>query len=323
MTHATAHASFPTALAGLFTLGAVFLAPSAHAQEACGETTCEAGYVCQEFAAPCPLIDCGDAPDCAPCAAEPYHACTPAPCTDDTQCGDYMVCATHQQSVCPDVACADDECKRELDCSTVEHQECTPPWMLPCEADVDCSEGFTCEQQQSCSCGGSEPSSGATPEDRVSGAPAAGEAMDLPLLEANCECVPSELTHCQQQQIVCDGDADCPEHWSCQDNPNGVCWRDAESGESECEPADPARLCMPPGQHWGMAGDTVLTTGEADPAADEAVPATGGRSNDLDGNPFDPAGGCSLTTGAPASGSGVGLMLLGLAGVLFGRRRRV
>jgi len=72
-----------------------------------------------------------------------------------------------------------------------------------------------------------------------------------------------------------------------------------------------------------MAGDTVLTTGEADPAADEAVPATGGRSNDLDGNPFDPAGGCSLTTGAPASGSGVGLMLLGLAGVLFGRRRRV
>ncbi len=160
-------------LASLFV---IVPAAAAWAQEPCGDTTCDQGYVCEksEIAA-CPAIACAPDSECdIQCQAEVVEYCKPAPCTSDDQCGDGMVCHTTTHKSCQGATSAPCEAGRDcgvpeervMEASCTEHtvSQCTPTWQLPCTSDESCGEGFTCEEREACGCSAGSagsPSSGA------------------------------------------------------------------------------------------------------------------------------------------------------------------
>lgn len=316
---------------GLGALGALFMvafAPNAFAQAECGDTTCDAGYECVSFQSSCLVIACPEGEKCDfECEPSEQFYCQRAECTDDSECGDHMVCATHERYNCPetDFACDPDgpcEEPEKVECTPEEYSECTPRWELPCEEASDCGEGFACETQEFCSCpgssgstgGGSAPSepvdllpppdegdgdSGGEEDDTTDEAPqrlAPAEPEGRPAPDDSCGCQETDEKYCVVIEQACEEDTDCPQDWSCIDNPAGVCWADTE-GNTGCEEADPARVCTPPGQEFGIAEAGIATSGAADtgassgPAEGEDGRATGGELPP-DANPdVDPNGG--------------------------------
>src|SRR5690606_4541873 len=119
------------------------------AQQACGESTCAQGTVCQTVSSTCPAIDCVG-PDCRPCEPTETSYCAPAPCTLDSECGPDQVCAEETYTECagetapapaptepacppgaecsavPDAAPAVDPEKRAPSCTTKTTHHCTP-----------------------------------------------------------------------------------------------------------------------------------------------------------------------------------------------------
>lgn len=338
----------------------LFVAAPAAAQEACGDTTCPAGYTCKTVEGACDNIACREGTDCtAPCEQQTYQFCAPKPCNTNADCGGDTVCYEHERKNCSGVAvapcppgaeCAPPDAVPEPTCEVTSERICTPRSQLPCQVDADCGAGFTCEEVELCSGG----SSSGTP--MTAPAPGAGtpgfappEGRDVPPEKDPAEptipmptvtCEPSGEFRCVMIKTACTADADCPAGWSCKDNPEGVCWSGPD-GEG-CQPADPAKLCMPPyydlGGGRGVAEDGS-TKGPGSP--DIPVPAAGqDNGGELAGTP-DPSpappsgvpqstsqpnassggGGCSVS---PASTplSGYALLALGFASLLRMRRRR-
>src|SRR5690606_18353312 len=112
-------------------------ASTAFAQEACGESTCDKGYACEEGPAPCPLVLCVEGGDCPTCEAETIEYCVPIECESDDECAAYMTCATFDTQECPETypECAEqdseEECSAmwaewEAQCVDTEIHQCTP-----------------------------------------------------------------------------------------------------------------------------------------------------------------------------------------------------
>lgn len=165
-------------------LSSIAMATTAMAGEECGDTTCEKGFVCITGEATCDAVD-GTRPDAATggasssggatsddgepadvCETITYAYCEPAPCTADSDCGADMTCVKNTWETCTvsaggptcdpaDPDCEDTSTPSEPVCIEESMQRCEYKWNQPCKATADCGEGFTCQEQEVCSCGSS------------------------------------------------------------------------------------------------------------------------------------------------------------------------
>jgi hypothetical protein len=146
-------------------------------------------------------------------------------------------------------------------------------------------------------------------------------------------CEPTGIKACVMIERACSADDQCPSGWSCEDNPDGACWASSD-GSMGCEPADPAKLCLPPYRDLGGGGYGEKTSAGA--------PTAPGDSSSPPGNPASAPGeeplpnselggtdeasldnessGCSMVALAGGSASGAGLSVFG-ALLAFALRR--
>ncbi len=324
------------------------LAAYADARQCEADADCPKGFTCEESTAtactdPAP---CAEGEDCpardSGCVSETISSCQSIDCASDSDCAEGMTCVEVEMERCAQPACpADGECpKPESTCEAEPRSYCVPSYLLPCSADSDCGPGFSCREQEACACGGSagnpEPSPGAAPPDEGGGssgfAPADPDAdpAEMPAEDENCGCEPSGEFACVLDQAACTSDADCQAGFTCEDNPNGVCWASPD-GDMGCSTPDPAKLCMPPYTDLyggvGRSEDGAVSYPEApagDPSSDPGDQNTAGEGAAADdagaAGGESESGGCSVAAaGAPASWGLTALALFGLAGL---RRRR-
>lgn len=306
----------------------------ASAQEACGDTTCGQGYVCQrEEVEICPAMTCAPESDCdvqLQCGTAVREYCSPAPCTNDEQCGDGMVCHTTTYDTCEGAATA--QCPQGMDCGDTADDvsctqrttsECTPTWQLPCTSDESCGEGFSCVERELCTCSAQPGASAAEP----------GAAMDVagdaaPVVpDADCNCLPSGQFHCVMNYIECELDSQCPDGWTCHVSSSGGCWRDSE-GNHGCDITE-TRQCLPQAYDTAVGSSTDMTGRAVRPPQGSSEAALGNADSDsLQGTSQQASGGgCSLVASDSrrgASGGVVALLALALAlGAVLRRRQNV
>jgi hypothetical protein len=317
---------------------------------ACELSGCPMGFECTVVgasgcgaAAPAPTCPpgetCEPAPLPEPCTTTEIKACTPARCMSDADCAEGMVCHT-STSTCPSTDCAcpsdvpDCKCDPLPACEPETISMCTPRYVLPCEAAVDCGEGFRCEEQQSCGCSGSAGGAEGRPAPDADFAPlppenaggqSSGEAPAEPTdpLPPDCSCEPSGVFACVPQEIVCDDASDCPTGWICQQEVQAEAPACAGAGCPAPQPLPPARyLCQP--EYYGGGGG--IDNGSGIPASGGPGAGNGTSNPEAAPNPNTNSGEESRESAAcqmghaPAS-SGV-LSLLAVLGALLGLKRR-
>ncbi len=354
----TSRTAFRTTLAALsFALPLAF-GTVASAQSACGDgPACPENWECRTEPAPCLAVPCDrEGGECEPvdCDDSTSSYCAPLPCTSDSQCGDGMVCYSETREECESAPpCADGDCPMtDSVCSPVTESGCVPRYMLPCEADVDCGVGFTCEAEEECACsgggssGGSAGGSGAEPAPDEKAAPDGGAADPVPPSDGGeatpdggtptppeCVCTPTDRKSCSLKVVACSVDEGCPAGWTCGDNPNGVCWASSD-GTSGCS-ADPAKICLPPysdviggGRGAAEGGDGTSTGGiGVDPTPVKGEDGSGAPANGSDASASDDdsggsSDGCAIGHAPRGWHATFGFAALALAGLLGARRRR-
>jgi hypothetical protein len=228
-------------------------ASAAQAQTCATNTDCPHGFACEVTGGTaCAVPACAPNTPCPPtppCETQVFRECRPGSCSVDADCALGMVCHTEQIETCSGAAvppcAAGSACPKIAppSCTVQTSQSCVPRYILPCTQDTDCGAGFSCNEQQTCSCSGSSGGAGsATPAQGIS-APAAppGDAGQAPpaadliptkiALDAgtpaptdpdasqpttSCECHASGQKMCELQVVPCQRDADCPTQFSCQ-----------------------------------------------------------------------------------------------------------
>ena len=345
-------------------------AASARAEECQKNEDCPKGFSCEVSMG---VSSCDAAPPCAPGADCPApapcdpptetHTCEPASCAVDADCGDGMVCFKETFTECSDSAGAPacgpgEECVMpappdEPSCREQAIALCVPRYVLPCEQDLDCGEGFSCEASQECMCSGSagdvadggtaEPNTG---EDFAGFAPVppADAGTDRPVPEQDaavggqeptCECRPTEHKHCELKVMSCSSDADCPSDFACKSSADGgVTCSSSEAGDALCasEPATAELRCVPR-YDWPTRGGSQGEDASDDPTYEEGEepnhaegPDAGVAAPQVPGDgdmgaPVEEAGSCSVT--GPRAGA-FGSLFAPVAFVLLalGVRRR-
>jgi len=147
------------------------------------------------------------------------------------------------------------------------------------------------------------------------------------------------------EEITCEGDADCPANWTCQENLNAtsVCTASADGGVS-CTESEPAtKQCLPPYYNTYATRDSIEQAMGADTvgSAPKGVTATAGGSttngnnsategenaaaDSDDGEESDAKsksdGGCQVVLGHTSAATGW-IIIAGLLNLFALRRRR-
>jgi hypothetical protein len=325
-------------LVAVVTLAAPFaLVAAARADVACGDQTCPKNYECKAAPVACPDIACApnDANCTPPDCSGTVDTCVALPCASDAECADGMVCYTSTEQDCPTAPPCEkgQACPQPSDgaCTTSSVSACVPKYMLPCAADADCGDGFTCEEEQACGCSGSA-ASGSADSGSASGSGTPMADAGTPMADAgtppppDCSCQPSGTKACNLKPVACNADADCASGFTCGDNPNGVCAADA-NGASSCS-ADPAKICLPPyaklvsNAHLSKdATDSSASSGTGNTAG-SPVPVVPAASTPNSPEASDDGGGCSMVPVPNHLGTSLGFAALALAGLAGARRRR-
>lgn len=335
------------ALPFLALLGFAPQASAAAIGDTCSDDAdCGKGLICEVVggtACACP----DNGMECPPCETTELRACIPGPCTQDSDCADGLVCVTY------DVPCAttepacppDQQCDAPapMPCEATTASVCAPKWILPCEADADCGDGFACEAGEVCSCGSSagEATPGSTPGSSggsstpppPSGSGDSGSSSgsgdsasgDVPPPADDCTCTASDVKSCHPKEITCTADGDCPSGWACIAAPSvATCTASSDGGEPQCDPPAPAgpSTCAPAG--WYGSAATDAATGEARGGVDTnlglPVPAS---AEHADTSGLEPTAGTTATGGGCGVGGGTSGALVLLAFALAYRRARV
>jgi hypothetical protein len=139
--------------------------------------------------------------------------------------------------------------------------------------------------------------------------------------DAQCKCEPTGQSDCELQEMACDRAADCPNGWSCEDDPNrAVCRASGGSGASSgasgtagaaasaadagatssCGDAGSAqRLCLPPYYTFARGGTSKGHGSTSEQLADGGVTgAPGSGDSGTSGKPTTQwtGGGCMIGT---------------------------
>ena len=343
--------SFSKIVPGLSLFAVLLAAPSARAQACAADADCPGGTTCQLLPTPSVAPDCGG-PDCPVKAdggtaspAAPSKACAPAPCQVDSDCGGQgRLCQHDVVTVCNGGTVP--ACARGQECDTAAKPEaascvertvsaCVYRWQLPCNADADCGDGFTCAPNISGMCSGGAPTSGradAGTSGSVDGAatrptPVAasgsGEATDLPAPAPNsgtdggaapvCTTTESFPGYCRAKATTCATDADCPASWSCATgaiDPTGPATGTGTGGSSGSGVASDAAKRAAAETSASPPADLVATVKTCQaPAAFPArgVYATDATGGSTTGGKLPPSGtptGPGATNGESASSTG-------------------
>jgi hypothetical protein len=227
----------------LFSVGALVTllgaASTARAQECATAADCGKGFTCEivNIAPPptkgvacaagsvCPVADPGTAVDAGTATT---GTCVEASCTSDADCGVTMVCHSEGQT-CTGGGAA---CPTNAECFVpTTPPTCTPvsickyEWELPCTADAECGDGFSCVFGTSGGCGSSGMGtvSGGMTSTGVTGAPTpasdGGAASRSAPAPGDCVVTTNTVGSCQPKATTCAVDADCPTAWTCVDAP--------------------------------------------------------------------------------------------------------
>jgi hypothetical protein len=265
----------------------------------CGDgPACAYGFECavvgSSGCAPAACAPGASCPEPEPCAVTNEYACMPAHCQVNQDCAAGMVCHEYAEACAvTDCACPPDapDCGcGTTTCDPKTVSMCTPVYLLPCDTATDCGAGFTCQAQESCSCGGSAgaPTPGAAPEP-AGGQPPMDAAAPIP---PDCQCEPAP-NRCIPNEIACQTDANCPAGWSCEQS--DVASRPACSGGGDC--ADlPAPEMAPPHcvpAYYGGGRDYE----------EPGVPVSGGDKNESGSGTGAPGGDSKPPTNATDDGS--------------------
>jgi MYXO-CTERM domain-containing protein len=231
----------------------LLLASPAPAQTCATDADCGKGLSCQSsglVTKACPAgADCS-APDYAPTLV---MSCQAAPCASDSDCGTGMICHSTTSTTCSGSTGAPVKCDPTTGCESVPTPTPTPEetcttstrslcayrWQLPCSADADCGDGFTCQPSVMGTCSGGTPvgtgstgtgttgSAGTSSGSAGSGSSsegtggAAGAAPTPGSPDAGVSTAPVCTTttyypgSCQPKAKTCAVDADCPSTWKC------------------------------------------------------------------------------------------------------------
>lgn len=283
-------------------IGVAAAQPAWAATEGC-DLECPLGTTCELAPGSCPAIGCVDPADCPPCDAQPTPYCAPAECESDSDCGDSMRCAEHSTLDCgpatstpaaaPAAADGDEPRAAAPEAAACEPsviRQCAPRWQLPCTADADCGDGFRCEETEACSVPPYDPSAGTPPSSEVT-------------------CTLTGTFACVVVVTSCEADADCPDTFTCVDDPNGTC-SSSSDGQTQCE--ERGRVCAP-----RVVASPAATSGDvATASSNESGP--GDDVGKLESSASQ--GSCALN--GPTPGNALGLLsTLGL-GAAFALRRR-
>jgi MYXO-CTERM domain-containing protein len=200
---------------------------------------CAKGFTCVIFPTAPPVIEpaCAKGADCpaghadagsapVPVTTPTTGACVLGPCTVDKDCGDGMVCYTSTSSECTGAGVA---CPANADCAPIapvppvctetKTSTCAYKWQLPCNKDIDCGDGFTCEPNVGGACagsagGGTSNGGGSASSGTASGGvniPAGSTAPTPP----DCTTTMTFPGWCELKTTTCKVDKDCPATWTC------------------------------------------------------------------------------------------------------------
>jgi hypothetical protein len=291
------------------------LAPSAEAQQCQTAADCGKGFTCLLVPVAVPVAK----PACAPpldCASDPpapaadagtqtIGYCEAARCTNDSDCGTTMVCHTSTSSACAGgtasacakgVPCPEAPAPSPGSCTTTTVSTCAYRWQLPCKADAECGDGFTCIPivTSACSGGGSAGTAGSTTGSPGAGAPTpaadGGAAMSAsrsaPVPPGDsCVTTTSDFGACTPKATSCVADADCPAAWTCVDVPP------SRTVSSPTAPDEGMTATA------GTAGTnaSAIAPGEPAPSGGANVPASGGTRTCQ--SPLGTFGGTATDTG--------------------------
>jgi MYXO-CTERM domain-containing protein len=288
----TAHRTTLSRFAALATC-ALLCGPSATA----GARTCEQDGDCPEHfscevtgaiecppARPCPEGEACDQP--ADCQPTDYRECVSPRCEDDGDCPGDMVC--HEQTVtqCSGSTPGCDpagECPTPVDagtpgCTESTSRTCVPRYVPPCIEDSDCGDGFSCDEEllSMCSGGGTGTGGAASTLD--------GGRANPPESQTNCSTMPTGRFHCVLQPIACTDDGDCPDRFSCEDDPNQASCAvarpaagdgagdSAGDGDDGCPDAGPRKkTCLPPYYDLGGGDRGGQQTGSSETGGDAST----------------------------------------------------
>ncbi len=356
---------------------ALFLtAPALSSAQTCTtDADCGPGLSCQPSdvatppAAPCPAADA----DCRPADPAPAESksCRAASCAADTDCGANMVCYAQPSTICSGEAPAPTtRCDPYGNCETTpvpapEPATCTDTVVatcafrheLPCHADAECGEGFTCQPTIVGTCTGSAGASGGSGTGAASGSGGAPAGDPVPPVtpdrdagaapSTTCTTTSTFPGRCLAKVIPCTAAMDCPATWTCVGGLTAVAPAPTGIDAGAEVPVvvtpnspSPTSVCQPPttrggasvptrgsdGQGTGTVG-LGGSTGSGAPTSPTPTPTVPGNENagagdeKTSGAATAGGGGCNVGGGL-ASESSWFIGVLSALGLLLSRRRR-
>lgn len=346
------------------------------------DTDCPKGYDCHEYVVQdaCAVAPCAQGEECAmppECKAEVRRECTPSSCDSDADCAEDMVCFEQSVEQCSGAtATAAADCPPNETCTTPERapepqepvctketiSQCTPRYVLPCEQDADCGDGFTCQTYEECSCSGSSGDPGPAPEPSPTsdgGAASGSDAAFVPVPESDagtaardagvdgpyppdsgttdsCECHDSAVKHCELRQVSCESDADCPSSFVCNTYSWGTasCAVSTDAGAAVCEPIEmqsgEEKRCEPRYDYGGLGGHAEAaadsSNGSAQATSAPSEPREAGSSDagvsDDGAADSDTVAGGACSVNGPGQHERSGGYFVGLVLLALGLRSR-
>lgn len=270
----------------------------------------------------------------ASCVPQDYRECVSPSCEGDGDCPRDMVCYEQTATQCGGSTPSCDpngECPAPVDagapgCTETSERSCVPRYVPPCTEDADCGEGFSCEEESIPSCSGGGSVGSGTGTGGAASSLDGGQATP-PDSETHCTTTPTGKLHCVLKAIACDDASDCPDGFSCEDDPNQATCVDTEpapaGGDDSAGGSDEARcpdagvrtkVCLPPysdltGAGRGGKGESTDGSGHG---TTEQPPTTPTKKS---------SSGCSAAPGE-SDATTASLALLALSCFMLGARSR-